>query len=375
MNMLNERLTIIIDSIRTDNNALVEQHRSVCLECEHRDLRVTSRIQCSLCGCQDPAQTRAFCPDIPARWGREAKKVNFQRRLESSQQADSGKKPNTSVVIASCQEGDWLTKTCDSIMAAKPDLQELIVVDDASEPPEPVSTIRNSHREGVARSRNLGCARAKGDGVLLMDAHMLIQPGQIEEVTNVALETGGIAYGGCNGHYCARLAVEDGLYRVKWMPKTDQPLIRTTAIMGAFYVIPREVLEDLGGWIALPGLWGMDEEAMSILAIKHDIPITAVTTVQTWHWFREPKDVPYANPSSRYLVNVAAMYRLLFDDPAWEMFKKRLVSFRWDDIPMSISGNLIREVESSALVEYGKELRARCRLTDDEFFRVVSPNV
>lgn len=54
---------------------------------------------------------------------------------------------------------------------------ELIIVDDASNVPisglpDWVSLIRNSSREGIARSRNLGAAVSKGDVLLFTDAHV-----------------------------------------------------------------------------------------------------------------------------------------------------------------------------------------------------------
>ena len=275
--------------------------------------------------------------------------------------------PTVSVIITSCQEGEELVRTCQSIEVASPNLHELIVIDDASDPPERTSTRRNDEREGVARSRHLGGLDATGDVVLLMDGHMRVKPGDIETVAKLAVETRGFAYAGCNGHYAARLTIEGGLFRCKWMQKPEQEILPTTAMMGAFYAVPRDILESMGGWIGLPGQWGMDEEAMSVLAARHNIPIHAHTGIQTWHWFRDPPQRPYDFPVDRYLVNVAAMYRLLFDDPAWGMFKARLRRFTWDTGYTSIGDDLMLEIEDPAVAAYGEQLRSRFAVNDLDF--------
>ena len=74
-------LTKIAAEIQGGKDALTEHRRAECLKCEHHKLRPDGGIQCDICGCGDPAQTREFCPDTPARWGRDAKQAAYRQRL------------------------------------------------------------------------------------------------------------------------------------------------------------------------------------------------------------------------------------------------------------------------------------------------------
>lgn len=282
-----------------------------------------------------------------------------------------------SMVIVSCCEGENLVKTCQSIKLAEPKLHQLIVVDDASEPPEEFSTVRNKERTGVAGSRHIGCQAATGGVVGLCDAHMEFKTGMISDMARVAMRTGAIVYAGCNGHHLAGLRWEGGILRGKWRPtrryrEEGKRFVRTSAIMGAFYFVRKDVLEKMGGWVYLPGWWGMDEEAMSVLAAMHGVPIIADIETQTWHLFRgqggNPIPVPYALPLDRYLVNIAGMYRILFGDETWGRMKPVLRDLILDEVYRPVPDYLIQEVEGPAWVAYGKALRERFVLPEETFF-------
>ena len=279
--------------------------------------------------------------------------------------------PRVSAVVAACNEAD-LSNTIESLRHAEPNLHEVIVVDDASDKPIPDATIRNETRRGVAVSRHIGCAEATGSSVVILDAHMRFRPGGITGAARIAEARRAIVYIGCNGHRAARLTLEGGIVRCKWQgaDKTDKAVL-TTAMMGACYVVPRTVLDELGGWIGLPGLWGCDEEAMSILAVKHRIPIIALPSVQNWHEFRDAPDVPYVMPYERYLVNIAATHRLLFEDATWARFKETLRGWVLDGRHVSIPDYLFDEVEAPDMLQYGEALRATCELDDAAFFKEI----
>ena len=75
-----------------------------------------------------------------------------------------------SVVIASLNEQDNLVATVASVKHDCPEA-EIVVVDDGSTQPEPISAIRNPRRIGGPRSRRLGALAATGDVVIFLDAH------------------------------------------------------------------------------------------------------------------------------------------------------------------------------------------------------------
>jgi len=288
-------------------------------------------------------------------------------------------KPTVSIVIVSKNEGRDLIKTCRSINTVCPDLHQLIVVDDDSDPPEPYCTIRNVERLGVAGSRHVGALAATGDVIGFMDAHMKLRPGDIEVVAQTAWDTGGFAYAGCNGHHLAGIRWEGGILRGKWRKKQENGPVRTSGMMGAFYFIRRDVLERIGGWVWLPGHWGMDEEAMTVLVLKHNLPITAHTDIQTWHLFRgqgeKPVPVPYPLAYDKYQLNIAAMYRLLFEDSTWANMRGVLGSLTIDGVHRPIPQYILDDCEEPSLVAYGRAIRERCLLSDEELFEKIEAMV
>ena len=61
-------------------------------------------------------------------------------------------------------------------------------------------------------------------------------------------------------------------------------------MMGAFYAIPRTVLDRFGGWPALPNFHGAQELAVALLAAAHQVPILFNSNVALWHLFRGQED-------------------------------------------------------------------------------------
>ncbi|EER06003.1 UDP-N-acetyl-D-galactosamine:polypeptide N-acetylgalactosaminyltransferase T4, putative [Perkinsus marinus ATCC 50983] len=91
-----------------------------------------------------------------------------------------------SVVLAAHNEQKYIERTCESIYAETPAdiLKEIIVVDDASEPPlrrylknfPEVKVIRHTTRQGLIRSKTDGANAATGDMVVFLDAHVKPDP-------------------------------------------------------------------------------------------------------------------------------------------------------------------------------------------------------
>eukprot|EP00386_Alphamonas_edax_P007468 GDKI01024873.1.p1 GENE.GDKI01024873.1~~GDKI01024873.1.p1 ORF type:complete len:529 (-),score=93.60 GDKI01024873.1:25-1611(-) len=96
---------------------------------------------------------------------------------------------SVSVVVVAHNEHKYLQKTLDSIIDATPKslLQEIVVVDDASEPPlktlvekyTQVKLVVNAKREGLIRSKITGADASQGDLLVFLDAHVKPEPGWI----------------------------------------------------------------------------------------------------------------------------------------------------------------------------------------------------
>jgi glycosyltransferase involved in cell wall biosynthesis len=107
---------------------------------------------------------------------------------------DSDPKPvirTASVILAAHSEHKYLERTIDSILnsTAADQLVQIIVVDDASDPPlqeivdkmpkshtDKVLVIRHETREGLIRSKSQGAAAATGDIIVFLDAHVKPEP-------------------------------------------------------------------------------------------------------------------------------------------------------------------------------------------------------
>lgn len=302
--------------------------------------------------------------------------------------------PRLAVIIASRNETNAdpklnLVTTCESIKATSRFLSELLVIDDASTPPEAppafARLIRLEAAQGCAGARHTGATAVTTDPdvTTFCDGHQAFPDRMLDRVARLAQIHGCIFYAGCDGHYAADLRLaEDGLLRCKWIERDDvmagPRLRRTTGAMGAGYFFAREVLSTLGGYPWLPGTSGqMNEELFCLLAAKCGIPIVAETKEQSHHLWRRGKgdtrpdyvtmpEMPYPCTQTEEQLNLAAVYRFVFDDELWKMWRGRLLAA---GVPESI----IRTVEAHAVADYGKSLRARCKLSDEELMRAILP--
>ena len=241
---------------------------------------------------------------------------------------------------------------------------EMILIDDSSKIPLDYATFRTKGRMGATRARQLGCERATGEFVAVLDSHMKIGKGNLRELARVAEKTGGIAYCGCNSHIVCEMRNVGELPLAKWSKPGRFQLQPTTSMMGACYVMQRSVLEFMGGWVGLPGYLGWQELSQTINAWKHGIPITCHTGISNWHHFRLTASAPV--PYDRYILNRAAMHRMLFGDECWnEVWKPRLL--KPPKNVRRIPALLMKEAEAPWILEYGEKLRSNMVKSDEDF--------
>ena len=137
---------------------------------------------------------------------------------------------------------------------------EFIFIDDASAVPvipPPCKTfvlLRNETRMGATQSRPMGVERATGKFVYLPDVHMRYdEPGSLRKLCAVAESKHCLAYCGTKGVKSRNIAcsikwhLKHKLLQCKWDSSTVGPTkvpVRTTGMMGANYIIERQVLLD-----------------------------------------------------------------------------------------------------------------------------------
>jgi len=308
-----------------------------------------------------------------------------------------------SVVIASLNEAENLIATVASVKADCPEA-EIIVVDDASPKPEPISAIRNPVRLGGPRSRRLGGLRATGDVVIFLDAHnaldwetacwfarrypeigpikpqfkeALDKPNKLRVLAAAAMENNAIVYGGCmfsTGRAGASLVHEKGMLGARWIVRRkDLPPLElwpTSLLMGAFYAIPRTILADkFGGWPALPNYHGAQELAVALLAAAHQVPILFHSNVALWHLFRGYKP-GYVKPTfdmsmeNGAWLGYAAAWRLVLDDAHWKDYRARMAAGNGPH--GEIPEHVLAQVETEEFTRYRKDAQSRFKLNSDE---------
>lgn len=108
----------------------------------------------------------------------------MSKKQENTKDSSEAAELDVSVVIPTYNEGNWLERTIDSILAAKTDLAyEIIIFDDASTDGS-VASIRNRPRvritsagtapAGCIVGRNRGAAAATGKYICFLDSHVLV---------------------------------------------------------------------------------------------------------------------------------------------------------------------------------------------------------
>jgi len=181
-----------------------------------------------------------------------------------------------SVIIVNYNAGEVLLRAVDSVLASSVRV-ELLVVDNASDPvPELISSdslklIRNERNLGFAVANNQAIAQARGDYILLLNPDCVVQADTLERMlyTLEQYPTAGMA--GC------RIMNEDGTeqrgcrrklptpgsgfaraFNIRSFSRSGKPAIDLNtdqlpdrpvfveAISGAFMLVKREALQDVG---------------------------------------------------------------------------------------------------------------------------------
>ena len=116
---------------------------------------------------------------------------------------------------------------------------------------------------------------------------------------------------------------------------------------------------------------GFEEEALALLAIAHNLPILCITNSSPWHVFRgqgcDPIPAPYSQAEDRYLVNLAAVYRLCFDEKMWrERWRPLLAAHKLETQSAPVPEFVLREVESEGFTAYRDAMQATFDLSSEE---------
>jgi glycosyltransferase involved in cell wall biosynthesis len=203
-----------------------------------------------------------------------------------------------SVVIISLNEGEWLRRTIDSLLATLPAESEIIVVDDQStdggtafleEGYGDVKLLRPEGRLGVAGSRNFGATYATGDVMVFSDAHVITPPGWVDALLEVLArpEVGMVAPaigGGAATGYGQKWS--DAGLAVEWLGKQGDAPYPVPLLCGCFLALRREVFLEVGEFDAGLVLWGAEDSELSLRLWMSGYECWVVPGVEVQHMFR-----------------------------------------------------------------------------------------
>ena len=210
-----------------------------------------------------------------------------------------------SVIMPVCNEGDEARHTIASAQACLREFpHEIVVVDDHSLDgschgmPRDVLVVRSERRMGISAARRLGFSQSRGDVIVWSDAHCRYPAGSLPTLVERALVEQCIVepkmegFEGRHVRYGARLALTE---RGVANPRCYSAPAAVPALHGSVYAMSRDVYERLGGWPKLPGIYGGDEEALSLQCWFAGVPIRVELSHSCFHRYRKSTDrFPYS---------------------------------------------------------------------------------
>jgi GT2 family glycosyltransferase len=243
-------------------------------------------------------KTKSVAPTLPSR--------------TSSQEPS----PGISIVIVSLNEGEYLRRTVDNLIATLPEDGEIIVVDDRSEDGSAdflsanykrVVLLRPAERLGSARARNFGAEHARGEVLLFSDAHVAASPDWSPPMLSALRrpEVGAVMpamrvmrypddYISTKSSKEARgygLRWRDAALSVDWLGCKSPEPYAVPLLGAAFMAMRRNVFAATGGFDANIVTWGTEDAEFSFRLWTLGFECLVVPAVDVAHRFRSER--PY----------------------------------------------------------------------------------
>lgn len=221
------------------------------------------------------------------------------------------KKKDISVVIASRDEGKWLTDTITSIKKTG-EVREIVVVDDGSKVEVADDRIdvliRHNHPIGAGKSRDEGLKKAKGKVKVVCDAHMGFPSGVFTALYNKCISERCFATPSVSGfgeekdkHACgADIGWERSNNKAghNWQRESKNTgWYRRTGILGGCYSATSEIWDELGDYPSQADKWGDEEPLLAMWAYMHDVKIYSTSDYIVKHRWGKT-ETTWGGPSS-----------------------------------------------------------------------------
>ena len=241
--------------------------------------------------------------------------------------------PTVSIVIVSHNENQYFGRTFGSIMANTPGnrLLEIIVVDDASDPPAAdeldkmnipkLTVVRNEERQGLIRAKTIGARAAKGDILIFLDAHIRAYPGWMEPLVKLVEENdkriavplipvlNETTWEQINNYVGIKMMF-DWKMDFKWLKDDGNELV--PIMSGGLFAISREWFFESGEYDLGMLQWGGENFEQSVRTWLCGGEIILARESKVGHMFRETS--PYVLNTTQIHVNKARAIDVWFDD-------------------------------------------------------------
>jgi GT2 family glycosyltransferase len=212
------------------------------------------------------------------------------------------RRPLVSVVVPSRNEGDYLRRTVNNLLAGLSPTDEVVVVDDwSTDGSVPVlcsgryrrvRVLRPPRHLGVARARNFGARHARGDVIVFSDAHVAASRGWLRPLLAAVTpsEVGAVGPVLSVMHHPETkgygLRFSDEATNLEWLDWKDSEPYPVPVLPGFFIAMRRDVFSATGGFD--PGMtnYGMEDPELSMRLWTFGYQCRLVPGVDVAHLYR-----------------------------------------------------------------------------------------
>jgi len=251
--------------------------------------------------------------------------------------------PRISVVVISRNEGEWLRRTLEDLSQTLPPASEIVVVDDGSDDGSAdflragrkgMQLLRTSGL-GVARARNLGARKSRGEVIVFADAHLQLPSGWWQPLVDVLRRPNAGAAAPAVADMENREAFGYGFTLgtadlvPRWLKRLERAPFHAPILPGCCLAMTREVFRRTGGFDrGLRSRGGVDAET-GVRFWLQGYENWVTPEAKVWHLFRTSAPFPVKRAEVIHnrlrLANlhfnpqrVREVRQALADDPAYE---------------------------------------------------------
>jgi GT2 family glycosyltransferase len=231
-----------------------------------------------------------------------------------------GGSPIVSVVVVSHNEGVYLRRTVNNLLATLPANGEVIVVDDSSTDGSAdslqhgsrrVKVLRPDVRLGVAGARNFGASYARGDILVFSDAHVEVPPDWVGVLLAplARSEVGAVGPSLCDMNFpeskgLGGLRFCDAALNSEWRGWQGSDPHPVPILAGFFIAMRRDVFETTEGFDSGMIMFGMEEYEICIHLWTLGYECILVPQVEVSHLYRDEAQTPWKFDSITSIHNI-----------------------------------------------------------------------